>query len=121
LINNNTVAFIALIDHKLAGTVQLECDTPPNQPYRAEVSKLLVNPQFQRQGVAKKLMLNLHEYAIKNEKFLITLDTRTGDKAEPLYSALGYQTAGVIPCFAKDPKESRYDSTTLMYKKLKDF
>ncbi|MBU2972133.1 GNAT family N-acetyltransferase [Pseudoalteromonas sp. C2R02] len=121
LIVRNTIVFIALIDNKLAGTVQLECDTPPNQPYRAEVSKLLVTPNFQRKGIAKKLMLHLEEHAIKIDKFLLTLDTRTSDKAEPLYTALGYQTAGVIPNFAKDPREHRFDATTIMYKKLKEF
>jgi len=121
LVNNNTITFIALINNKLAGTVQLECDTPPNQPYRAEVSKLLVNPNYQRKGIAKKLMLHLEEYAISINKLLLTLDTRTGDKAEPLYTNLGYQTAGIIPFFAKDPKEDRFDATTLMYKKLKEF
>jgi len=121
LINTNTAALIATVDNKLAGTVQLECDTPPNQPYRAEVSKLLVNPNFQRQGVAKKLMLALQDYAINNDKFLLTLDTRTDDKAEPLYTALGYQTAGVIPNFARDPREQRFDATTIMYKQLKAF
>lgn len=121
LINKNTAIFVALINDQVAGTVQLVCDTPPNQPYRAEVSKLLVHPSFQRKGVAKKLMSALEDYAIDHNKLLITLDTRTGDKAEPLYSALGYQTAGIIPSFAKDPKEDKYDATTIMFKQLKAF
>ena len=121
LINNNTAVFVALIDNQVAGTVQLECNTPPNQAHRAEVSKLLVHPNFQRKGVAKQLISALEEYAINHDKFLITLDTRTGDKAEPLYTSLGYQTVGTIPNFAKDPKEKKHDATTIMYKQLKDF
>jgi len=36
---------------RLAGAVQLGTDTPPNQPHRAEVSKLLVHPEFRRRGI----------------------------------------------------------------------
>lgn len=50
---------------------------------------------------------------------LMTLDTRTGDNAEPLYTALGYRTVGVIPGFARDPMGGdRLDPTTIMYKTL---
>jgi hypothetical protein len=52
------------------------------------------------------------------QRSLLTLDTRTGDKAEPLYTVLGYQTAGVIPQFCRDTREERLDSTTIMYKAL---
>ncbi len=49
---------------------------------------------------------------------LITLDTRTGDKAEPLYVALGYKRVGVIPGYSRDLMEDRFDSATIMYKAL---
>ena len=38
------VSLVAKVDGCLAGSVQLDCDTPPNQPHRAEVAKLLVHP-----------------------------------------------------------------------------
>ena len=50
---------------------------------------------------------------------LITLDTRTGDRAEPLYASLGYVTVGVIPGFSRDSHDAhRLDGTTIMYKQL---
>ena len=49
---------------------------------------------------------------------LLTLDTRTGDSAEPLYTSLGYQTAGIIPGYCRDPFEDHLDPTTIMYKAL---
>jgi hypothetical protein len=49
---------------------------------------------------------------------LLTLDTRTGDHAEPLYRSLGFTTVGVIPGFCRDAIEDRLDSTTIMYKAL---
>jgi hypothetical protein len=50
---------------------------------------------------------------------LLTLDTRTGDKAEPLYASLGYRTVGVFPGFCRDTVDAgRLDSTTIMYKAI---
>jgi len=95
---------------RVAGSVQLGYDTPPNQPHRAEVSKLLVHPDFRRQGIAKALIAEVERRASRLGRRLITLDTRTGDKAEPLYTSLGYQTAGVIPGWSLDPIEPhRFD------------
>ena len=100
----------------LAGSVQLDHDTPPNQPHRAEVRKLIVHPDFRRRGIARALMAELETIAAKLGRSLITLDTRTGDTAEPLYASMGYTTAGVIPGYARDPAGSRLDATTVMYK-----
>src|SRR5690349_2967643 len=40
----------------IAGAVQLDIDTPANQPHRAEIRKLLVHPDFRRRGIAKTLI-----------------------------------------------------------------
>jgi ribosomal protein S18 acetylase RimI-like enzyme len=105
-------------DGRIAGSGQLDYDTPPNQPHRAEVRKLLIHPDFRRLGLAKALMAELEQRARELGRSLLTLDTRTGDKAEPLYASLGYQTAGVIPGYCRDPFEDHLDSTTLMYRAL---
>lgn len=39
-------------------------------------------------------------------KTLATLDTRTGDVAEPLYTSVGFEVAGVIPIYACQGKGS---------------
>jgi len=103
---------------RLAGTVQLGCDTMPNQRHRAEVRKLLVHPDCRRRGIARALMHELEDHARRAGRSLLTLDTRTGDAAEPLYASLGYRVAGVIPQFARDAVSDRLDATTLMYKQL---
>jgi ribosomal protein S18 acetylase RimI-like enzyme len=103
----------------LVGAVQLDVDTPPNQPHRAEVRKLLVHPAWRRRGIAQALMAELEHRAGQLGRTLLTLDTRTGDKAEPLYAALGYRTVGVIPGFCRDTADAaRLDATTIMYKEL---
>jgi ribosomal protein S18 acetylase RimI-like enzyme len=98
--------------------VQLSTDTPPNQPHRAEVTKLLVHPDFRRRGIARALMAELEVRAAALKRTLITLDTRTGDSAEPLYASMGYKTVGTIPDFCVDPFGERLYPTTIMYKTL---
>jgi len=112
------ILLVARQGGRIAGTVQLAFDTPPNQAHRAEVSKLLVHPDFRRRGIARALMAELERLAGGLGRRLLTLDTRTGDSAEPLYASLGYQTAGVIPGYCRDPIEDRLDATTIMYKAL---
>lgn len=102
----------------IAGTVQLGLDTPANQPHRADVAKLLVHPTRRRQGIARRLMIELEHRAAALGRRLLTLDTRTGDPSGSLYTGLGYQTVGVIPGYCLDPTGERLDSTTIMYKTL---
>ncbi|MEO7886948.1 GNAT family N-acetyltransferase [Polaromonas sp.] len=104
---------------RIAGAGQLDCNTPANQPHRAEVRKVMVHPGFRRRGIAKTLMTELEGLASQRGRSLLTLDTRTGDKAEPLYASLGYLIAGVIPGYCRDTFDGgRLDSTTIMYKAL---
>jgi GNAT superfamily N-acetyltransferase len=113
------VLLVAEIEGRLAGTAQLDHDTPANQPHRAEVRKVLVHPDFRRRGLARALMASVEQRAIDLGRSLLTLDTRTGDAAEPLYASLGFRTTGVIPGYCLDALDtSKRDSTTIMYKVL---
>ncbi|WP_108661131.1 GNAT family N-acetyltransferase [Acuticoccus kandeliae] len=113
------IMLVARQGDAIVGSVQLVIDTPPNQPHRADVAKLIVDPACRRQGIARRLMEALEARALAERRTLITLDTRTGDAAEPLYAGLGYTTVGTIPGYARDPFGSdRLDATTIMYKAL---
>jgi hypothetical protein len=50
---------------------------------------------------------------------LLTLDTREGDAAEPLYRAMGWNEAGRIPGFALDA-DGTPRATVFFWKKLTD-
>ena len=113
-----TTLLVARADDRLVGTVLLQTGLPPNQAHRCEVSKLLVHPDYRKRGIATTLMENLEEEARALGKSLITLDTRSGDQAEPLYILLDYKIAGRIPNFARAADCDRLDSTTYMYKLL---
>lgn len=105
---------------QIAGTVQLDLATPPNQAHRAEVMKLLVHPTYRRLGIARRLMESLEDVARQENRTLLTLDTWTGKPAERLYRSLGYVVAGVIPGFARGSLTTDLESTTFMYKHLVD-
>lgn len=109
---------VARLDGETAGSVQLILSLPPNQPHRCEVAKMMVRPAARRKGLGAALMRAVDAQARIARKTLITLDTRTGDNAEPLYRAAGFKVAGVIPGFAVDPEGDRLHATTYMYKTL---
>ncbi|UTH72611.1 GNAT family N-acetyltransferase [Chromobacterium sp. IIBBL 290-4] len=116
--SGHRVLLAAIVDGELAGSAQLDCDTPPNQPHRAEVCKLLVHPDHRRQGIARALMREIEEQARRRKRTLLTLDTASGDKAEPLYLSLDYQPAGRIPGFALRPDGSVAEATAILFKTL---
>jgi ribosomal protein S18 acetylase RimI-like enzyme len=112
------ILLASLVEGRVTGTVQLDIDMLPSQVHRCEIAKLLVHPAVRRQGIAKTLMAAAEQRARDLGRTLITLDTKTGDSAEPLYQALGFETAGTIPGYCRHPGEPGFDSTTYMYKAL---
>jgi GNAT superfamily N-acetyltransferase len=107
---------VARVDGRIVGTVQMNLATPPNQPHRADVLKLLVHPDARRLGIARALMIALEDVARVAGRSLLTLDTVTGGPAEALYRSLGYVPVGVIPGYALSPAGSQLESTTILYK-----
>ena len=117
LASGKRIVLIAKLDGQVAGTVQLSIDTPPNQPHRADVSKLLVHPKYRQLGIGRALMQQVESYGTNVGRRLLTLDTATGI-AENLYLSLGYERAGHIPGYAREPNEERFVGTTIMFKVL---
>jgi GNAT superfamily N-acetyltransferase len=111
------ILLAAFIDSKLVGTVQVIMATPPNQPHRADVAKLLVLRSARGQGVAVQLMEHLEEASRLAGKTLLVLDTVTGGDAEKLYTRLGWTRVGIIPKYALFP-DGRWCDTTIFWKQL---
>jgi GNAT superfamily N-acetyltransferase len=110
------ILLAAFLEGKLVGTVQVLLAMPPNQPHRAEVSKLLVMRPARGQGVAQRLMEAAEREALAAGKTLLVLDT-ANDSAERLYERLNWIKAGVIPRFALYP-DGRFTDTTIFWKNL---
>jgi ribosomal protein S18 acetylase RimI-like enzyme len=101
---------------RIVGTVQLGIKTPPNQPHRADVNKLLVHRAARKQGAGTALMRRLETAALARGRTLLVLDTASGD-AERLYERMGWTRVGVIPGYALLPHGGLCD-TTLFWKRI---
>ena len=112
------LVLVAVLGDEIVGTAQLDFDPMPRKRHHAEVSKVLVDPRCRRAGVARALMAEIERRAAEEGRWLLTLDT-AGDAAEALYHSLGYRRAGVIPFYARNAFEERYDATRIMYKDLR--
>lgn len=114
---DDTVLFGAFLDGRLRGTLQLGLNTPPNQPHRGEVKKLLVHRAARGRGLASRLMSLMEEEARSRGLSLLTLDTLTGSDAERLYMKLGWTKLGIIPDYAMFP-DGRLCATSVFWKAL---
>ena len=109
---------IAAFDEgEVVGTVQVVLALMPNQPHRGEIAKLLVRRSARRRGIARRLMERAEAEALAERKTLLVLDAVTGDPAERLYEAMGWNRVGIVPGFALYP-DGRPCSTTYLWKAL---
>ncbi|WP_416829274.1 GNAT family N-acetyltransferase [Ectobacillus polymachus] len=109
------ILFLAKINNKVAGSVQLHLITKPNGSHRAEICKLMTHPNFRRNGIGRSLMQKAEERAKQESRSLLVLDTREGDPSNKLYTSLGYIQAGRIPNYAKS--ENGELAATIFYYK----
>lgn len=116
--NGATDLFVSRLGDRIVGTIQLVPAAMPNQPHRADVSKLLVHPDVRRRGIAGALLQALEARARELRLTLLTLDTRSTDPSLHLYLGQGFQIAGEIPNFCRNPFRDVYEPTTYMYKEL---
>jgi GNAT superfamily N-acetyltransferase len=91
--------------------------TPPNQPHRGEIARMLVRRSARRRGIAQRLMAQAEQEARAEGKTLLVLDAVTGGDAARLYDRLGWTTVGVIPNYALYP-DGRPCDTTVFWKAL---
>jgi len=102
---------------RIVGTVNLALCWQPNQPHRADVTKLLVARAARARGVGTQLMQAVERAALQAGRSLLTLDTESGSAGERLYERLGWTRLGVIPDFALATYGGLCDAT-FFYKAL---
>ena len=108
----------ALEGGEIAGIVMLVLAPQDNGRHRADVAKLMVHPDHRRKGLARMLMAAVDHLAVSQNRWLLVLDTVTGDRAEKLYPSCGYIKVGVIPDYALN-SHGHLDATTVFYKDLR--
>jgi GNAT superfamily N-acetyltransferase len=113
----DTILLAAKLAGKIVGTVQLGLDTPPNQPHRADIKKLLVHRSARGHGVGAALMAQVEEEARQRGRRLLVLDTVPGENGHRLYLREGWNQTGIVPDYALFPDGRRCD-TAIMWKRL---
>src|SRR5207237_6661116 len=116
VVRGETVLIAAKLNGRIVGTVQLGLDTPPNQPHRGDIRKLLVHRSARNHGIGAALMARAETEAKARGRTLLVLDT-AGAEAKRLYVRTGWQRVGVIPDYAMWPAGGFCD-TTFVWKKI---
>ncbi|HSO04281.1 MAG TPA: GNAT family N-acetyltransferase [Candidatus Limnocylindrales bacterium] len=112
------VLLVARDAGEVVGTVSLYPAVAPNQPHRAELSKLMVHSADRRRGVATRLMDAAAAEARERGFTLLTLDCVAGGPEQEFYQGLGYVPVGTIPGYALSPTGEPQD-TTILYLELR--
>jgi GNAT superfamily N-acetyltransferase len=113
----DTVLLAARLDGNIVGTVQLGLDTPPNQPHRADIKKMLVHRGARGRGIGALLMTEVEEEAQRRGRWLLVLDTVPGENGHRLYLRAGWNQTGIVPDYALFP-DGRPCDTAIMWKRL---
>jgi GNAT superfamily N-acetyltransferase len=108
---------VAEQDGSLVGTVMCVFAPQPNQPFRAEVSKMLVHSSHRRQGIGVLLMAAVEAATLKAGKTMLVLDTSEGSAGDRLYRRCGWTAIGSIPGYAY-ATDGRPEAATFFYKQL---
>lgn len=116
-LNPHVVLYVAWMDDVIAGTVQLHLCSKQNGTNRAEIAKMMVNPEFRQKGIAKKLMQTAEKRAKEEGRTLLILDTVEGAPSNHLYASLGFIQGGRIPDYAASPY-GELEATIIYYKKI---
>lgn len=111
------ILFVAKLEQRIVGSVQLHLSTKQNGTHLAEIAKLMVHPQMRRKSVGRMLMEIAEKRAKEEGRSLLVLDTREGDPSNLLYQSIGYVEAGKIPFYARSAN-GELDTTVIYYKQL---
>src|SRR5436190_5351502 len=113
----DTILVAATLGGRIVGSVQLGLDTPPNQPHRADIKKLLVHRSARGCGVGLALMARIEQEARRHGRWLLVLDTVPGENGHRLYLRAGWTQTGLVPNYALFP-DGRLCDTAIMWKRL---
>ena len=114
----DTVLLAARLDGLIVGTVQLGLDTPPNQPHRADIKKMLVHRSARGRGIGAALLTEAEKQARRRDRWLLVLDTVPDENGHRLYLREGWHQAGIVPNYALFP-DGRLCDSAFMWKRLK--
>ena len=117
-LRSGNVLLLAYEGDHVVGTAQLELAQRANGRHRAEVSKVLVHPAHQGNGIGRILMTEVELTAQRYGRTLLHLDTNEDDTTNAFYQRLSWIRAGTIPQWAGSGPNNELHGTTFYYKLL---
>jgi GNAT superfamily N-acetyltransferase len=102
-VGESLLLWVAELDGRVVGSVQLALCEKENGRHRGEVQKLFVHRSARGHGIATQLMAAAETEARNRNRTLLVLDTLLGSQAEEVYRHLGWTRAGEIPQYAAAP------------------
>ncbi len=88
---------VAEVDGIVIGIASLERKSHPLAAHRADIAGLVVNPMYQRQGIARRLVNECCHRAIDMGIEILEIRCRAGEPAEQVYRHLGFIEYGRLP------------------------
>lgn len=117
LAGNDRIWIVAEEAGAVVGMVMCLFAPQPNQPFRAEISKMLVHSSQRRRGIGALLMTAIEKEALAAGKTLLVLDTAAGGAGDRLYRRMGWTPFATVPGFAYNTAGTP-EAATFFYKQL---
>ena len=97
ILGPEVILLVATINESIVGSVQLHLCNQENGDHSVEITKLMIHPNYRRQGFGRMLMNKAGIRAEQEDRSLLFLNTRVGEPTNHLYTSLGYIQVGRIP------------------------
>jgi GNAT superfamily N-acetyltransferase len=91
------VHLVAEVDGVVVGTGTLVRSDRALEAHRGEVVRLVVNGNYQRRGIARRIVDEMHGYAASMGIEFLEIGCRGGTPAEKVYPRLGFVEWGRFP------------------------
>jgi GNAT superfamily N-acetyltransferase len=100
------VLLAAVVDGRVAGTVQIARAAVENGAHRAEIQRLVVRSELQGQGIGRALLDAAGARAGAMGLHLLWLTTHADSDADGFYERCGWTRMGVMPSYSVRPDGS---------------
>ena len=106
------VLLVAEVEGTVVGTGAFVRNTHPLYAHRAEVGSLVIHPDYQRRGIARRIVERIAETAALMGLEILEISVRGGTPAEEVYRRLGFIEWGRLPRGLVEPwgEHKVYDS-----------
>lgn len=91
------IPLVAEVDGHVIGVIYMAFAQHPLETHICTLGDVVVNPGFQRMGIAHRLIEECKKYAVKKGKSMMKVSTRGGTTAETVYGKLGFIEYGRLP------------------------